>query len=100
MEFTSFHLHIIAKYFNTIQDYVNLMKTCKEYKNVIDYIKYNPIDIVDFRVFKNLKEIHIYNDSMIPIYSLPTVIWYPVSYARYLKSNDKVKYKYFFFVQM
>ena len=40
MFFTSYHMYIIAKYFNSIEDYINLLKTCKEYKNVVDLIKY------------------------------------------------------------
>jgi len=82
-------MYIIAKYFNSVEDYINLLKTCKEYKNVIDLIKYNPIDIIDFNVFKNIETIHIYNSSVIPIYNAPTIIWYDVSYSTVRKNKNK-----------
>ena len=37
---TNHELLIISKYFNSISDYINLIKTNKEYKDTIEQFKY------------------------------------------------------------
>ena len=47
----SYLIQIISKYLNSIEDYKNITKTCKEYQYVIDNFKYNPISIHDYNKF-------------------------------------------------
>ena len=42
-ELNSHCIMIISKYFNSIHDYINIVKCCKEYSNTINQYKYNPI---------------------------------------------------------
>ena len=55
---SQFELMIISKYFETIQDYINVSKTCKNY-NIINNYEYNPlpIDIEQILIFENLNTI-------------------------------------------
>ena len=41
---------IVSKYLNTIQDYINLTKTCKNYKNIPDNFLYRKakLDLVAY----------------------------------------------------
>lgn len=61
-------LFIVSKYFNNINDYANLEKTCKTYGFITDEYKYNPIPISEnneklFKIFKNIETYHFYIDS-------------------------------------
>ena len=58
---------IVSKYFDSIDDYINLAKTNKDY-NIIDNFKYNPISIRNENekgVFKNIETSHIYEGQSI-----------------------------------
>ena len=37
---------IVSNYFNDINDYINISKTCKNYSDIIDSFKFNPIPIL------------------------------------------------------
>ena len=57
---------IISKYFNTIHDYINIVKSCKEYSNIITQYKYNPIPINNTKereIFNNIEEYHYYKEK-------------------------------------
>jgi len=66
----SYHdILIVSKYFNDINDYINLAKTNKNY-NILNLYRYNPIDIIEnnkitlkyLKFFPNIETLHIYND--------------------------------------
>ena len=62
----SYCVLIISKYFNTIKDYINIVKCSKEYSNVIEKYKYNPIPFNNKKereIFNNIEEYHYYNES-------------------------------------
>ena len=57
---------IISKYFNTINDYINIEKCCKEYRGLIEQLKYNPIPLKNIKereLFKNIETCHYYNEK-------------------------------------
>ena len=49
---------IIGKYFRSNCDYINLVKTCKKYSQILLMYRYNPIG--DDRLFKNIETQHFY----------------------------------------
>ena len=55
----------IGKYLESSNDYINLMKVNKKYKNLTRIYRYNPIE--DTRLFKNMETQHIYtkNDTIV-----------------------------------
>ena len=57
-----FELTIIGKYFNSFNDYINLIKTNKLYSNILDNYHYNPISLNYklFKYFKNIETFHYY----------------------------------------
>jgi len=49
---------IIAKYLETNNDYINLIKTCKKYKDLLSFYKFNPIS--DPTLFESIQTQHFY----------------------------------------
>ena len=58
-ELTKYHIMNVAKYFETNTDFINLMKVSKEYKDIVNFFRYNPIS--DPSLFINMKEQVFYN---------------------------------------
>ena len=90
---------ITAKYLNTIDDYINLSKTNKDFENVIDNFNYNPIPItindnLSQKLFNNIKYYHIYDNNNISTINSAQkiVIWNPTSIYDCL-FDDKHIYK-------
>ena len=52
------HLLIIGKYFNNRNDYINVIKLCKKYNELIECYYYNPIS--DYELFENMQTQRIY----------------------------------------
>ena len=50
---------MISKYFSWINDYINIEKTCKEYKGIIEQYHFNPIPLNNE---KELFELYVYTD--------------------------------------
>jgi hypothetical protein len=51
-------LMIIGKYFNTNEDFINVMKVNKKYQELVLMYKFNPIS--DISLFKNIQTQHFY----------------------------------------
>jgi hypothetical protein len=63
------------KYFNSNNDFINLMKVSKNYQDIVDDLDYNPIS--DISLFKNLLFQHHYNkDEQIYSKALKHIVWY------------------------
>ena len=52
---------IVGKYFQTAQDFINLMKVRRCYKILVEMYRYNPIS--DATLFKNIQTQHIYTED-------------------------------------
>ena len=50
---------IIGKYLESNADFINVMKVCKKYKELVSMYKFNPIS--DISLFKNIQTQHFYN---------------------------------------
>ena len=62
----TYSMLIVSKYFNTIDDYITIEKTCKNYRGIIEYFQYNPISIKkeeDVQIFKNIKNYQYYENT-------------------------------------
>ena len=60
-----FDLTIIGKYFNNFNDFVNLIKTNKEYSNILSNYHFNPISLTHnlFKYFSNIQTFHYYTSE-------------------------------------
>ena len=59
----SYNLMIVAKYFNSTQDYINLELSTPKAKNMMHRFKFNPISLDTFNVkfFDTVDTLHIYS---------------------------------------
>ncbi|EDR25008.1 hypothetical protein, conserved [Entamoeba dispar SAW760] len=85
---------ITSKYFNDINDFINLEIGVKRFQGNIERFHFNPIPLNKYsrKLFPNIETFHIYNkkdeifkDGRI----FKQVIWYPVNYSKYLKKKEK-----------
>ena len=85
---------IVSKYFNKINDYINIIKTCKEYNNILNLLYYNPIPFNEriYKYFKNIQTLHLYSLHDFEDINIPKIIWYNVNYETY-KNNETNIYK-------
>ena len=85
---------IVGKYFNTINDYINIEKCCREYNGLIEQFHFNPIPLrnkKEIELFKNLETYHYYSEKEINISDeriKQCIHWENVSYSLW-KENEK-----------
>ncbi|BFU24699.1 Leucine rich repeats (6 copies), putative [Entamoeba histolytica] len=85
---------IVSKYFEDINDFINLEIGIKRFRGNMERFHFNPIPLNEYsrKLFPNIETFHIYNekdevfkDGKIFKY----VIWYKVNYSRYLEENEE-----------
>ena len=54
------YIMIVGKYFETNADFINIMKVCKKYKELVLMYKFNPIS--DISLFENIQTQHFYKE--------------------------------------
>lgn len=82
---------IVGKYFESDDDFINLMKVCKKYEELVLMYKFNPIS--DPYMFENIQTQHFYNrnDIWFKVPGLSKYIyWDPPYYITRNKANDTV----------
>ena len=69
------HLHIVSRYFNSIDDFVHLEMGVKSCRGNLERFKYNPVSINDqtIKLFPNIKVMHIYReeDKILQLTNMP-----------------------------
>lgn len=89
---------IISKYFITNKDFINIIKVCKKYKELLELFKFNPIS--NPILFSNIQTQYFYNNQDF-IYALPNMYRY-IYFGEFNKYqinkikeiNIKKQYKY------
>ncbi|GAB1219470.1 hypothetical protein ENUP19_0036G0041 [Entamoeba nuttalli] len=86
---------IVSKYFEDINDFINLEMGVKRFQGNMERFHFNPIPLNQYsrKLFPNIETFHIYNkeneifeDGRIFKY----VIWYKVNYSKYLKEKKEM----------
>ncbi|EAL46591.1 leucine rich repeat protein bspa family [Entamoeba histolytica] len=86
---------IVSKYFDDINDFINLEIGVKRFQGNMERFHFNPIPLNQYsrKLFPNIETFHIYNiydevfeDGRIFKY----VIWYKVDYSRYLEEKEEM----------
>ncbi|EDR23070.1 hypothetical protein EDI_024880, partial [Entamoeba dispar SAW760] len=85
---------ITSKYFNDINDFINLEMGVKRFQGNMERFHFNPIPLNHYsrKLFPNIETFYIYNyndeifkDGRI----FKQVIWYTVNYSTYLKEKEQ-----------
>ena len=66
LQLNPYCMSLASKYFNSIDDYVNVEKTCRGYRGTIEQFKYNPIPLTtrnERNVFSGIEMYHFYNTN-------------------------------------
>ena len=85
-------IFIISKYFENDEDYINLVKTKKDY-NILDLYRYNPIELTDknIKLFKNIEYYHIYKKESLNylenINIKNIIVWARINYSKAFLKN-------------
>lgn len=93
-ELTVNFIQIIGKYFNSNEDFVNLMKVNKKYKELVSMYHFNPISEIE--LFENIETQHFYKEEDLKnkIDNLfKYVYWIEKTYKDYLKKENKEIFK-------
>ncbi|GAB1222424.1 hypothetical protein ENUP19_0108G0018 [Entamoeba nuttalli] len=86
---------IVSKYFEDINDFINLEMGVKRFEGNMERFHFNPIPLNQYsrKLFPNIETFHIYNkedeifdDGRI----FKQIIWYNVSYSKYLKEKEEM----------
>ena len=58
-------LFIASRYLSSVEDEINLVKTCKRMRNNMEKYHYNPMSLTEKTIlyFPNVETLHIYNRS-------------------------------------
>ena len=85
---------IVAKYFETANDFINVIKLNSRYKDICAMYFYNPIS--DIRLFPKVQTQHFYNKEDIKyringLYKY--IFWNQVDQVVFLKKKDNEEYK-------
>ena len=82
-------LTIISKYFDSLNDFINIIKVSKQYLQIPLQFHYNPFDLpfnntnemkVIQELFKNINEIHYYSPQDFPHFLNKSIIHFTVKY--------------------
>ncbi|EDR23897.1 hypothetical protein, conserved [Entamoeba dispar SAW760] len=94
MKLGHYEIMITSKYFNDINDFINLEIGIKRFQGNMERFHFNPIPLNQYsrKLFTNIETFHIYNkddeifnDGKI----FKKVIWYLVNYSTYLKEKEQ-----------
>ena len=75
-------MYVIAKYFESVYDFINAEKTNKEFRGLFESFYYNPISTISEKeraLFKNMKTYHMYEEEGER---------YQIKYPKYTKENE------------
>ena len=90
-----FDMQIICKYFRYSTDFINIMKVCKKYKQLVQSLRFNPIRLtkLNFNLFKNIETQYIFTkyDFILPEF-VKKIVMYRVNYQD-VKNNTTDVFK-------
>ncbi|KAL7718456.1 hypothetical protein QTN25_004376 [Entamoeba marina] len=96
----SYSMLIVSKYFETANDFINVMCVCKKFKETTEKLRYNPIPITSLKLFPKIQTQYLYTKNDTKIEKINEYqIWYEVDYEEYLKFKEvnikchHIKYK-------
>ena len=85
---------ILGKYLETPRDFINVMKVCKRYEELVSMYKFNPIS--DISLFENIQTQHFYDENDIRNKKnnlFQYIYWYIVNYDDIINKNKNEIFK-------
>ncbi|KAL7712295.1 hypothetical protein QTN25_010076 [Entamoeba marina] len=92
----SYSMLICSKYFETSQDFINLICVNSKFKETTEKLRFNPIPIKSLKLFPKIQTQYLYDEDDKKIERINNYeIWYKIDYDQYLKFKDNnTKYHY------
>ncbi|KAL7717535.1 hypothetical protein QTN25_004938 [Entamoeba marina] len=89
----SYSLLIVSKYFETSQDFINVICVNSKFKETTEKLRYNPISITSKKLFPKIQTQYLYNRKDKIFNDIQHhEIWYTITYHKYLKfKNNNIK---------
>ena len=87
-ELTIDFIMIVGKYFKTNADFINIMKVCKKYQELVLMYKFNPIS--DIKLFENIQTQYFYNKDDIKNKKnglFRYIHWYRIDYNELIENK-------------
>ena len=94
-----YDLMIVAKYFNSTQDYINLELSTPKAKDMMHRFKFNaiPLDTFNINFFDTVETLHLYSrgdNHFKEKEYYKRIIWYEVTYSEFKRNtNESIIYK-------
>ncbi|KAL7717090.1 Leucine rich repeat protein bspa family [Entamoeba marina] len=90
----SYSMLISSKYFESSQDFINLICVNSKFRETTEKLRFNPISITSLKLFPNIQTQYLYSRSCLKIEGIVKYeIWYTVTYDEYLKyKENNIKY--------
>ncbi|KAL7712931.1 hypothetical protein QTN25_009415 [Entamoeba marina] len=86
----SYSLLIVSKYFESTQDYINIICVCKKFKETTEKLRYNPIPITSLKLFPKIQTQYLYTKSDIKIEGIDSYEkWYEVNYDELFNTQEE-----------
>ena len=94
----SYSLMVVSKYFNTIDDFINMELGIPKTKGNMEKFHFNPIALDQWsrKFFTSLETLHLYSEEDEKFESetfFKKVVWYRMEYGVWMKENENVQYK-------
>ena len=91
----NYSIFIASRFFDNLQDYINLEMGVKRFRGNLDKFFYNPILLTEetMKFFPNVKTLHVYNESD-PLLEGGRIQWYCIWYEVDCTQSLEMKEKY------
>ncbi|KAL7717051.1 Leucine rich repeat containing protein BspA family protein [Entamoeba marina] len=93
----SYSMMITSKYFNSENDFINMICVNSKFKDTLDKFHFNPIPVTNTKLFPKMQTQYHYSPDSIFLHDIENhLYWYPVSYQTQQSmknSNYKIIFK-------
>ncbi|KAL7719290.1 hypothetical protein QTN25_003656 [Entamoeba marina] len=86
----SYSILICSKYFETKQDFINIICVCKKFKETTEKLRYNPISINTLKLFPKIQTQYLYDKEENIMNNVKQHrITYTVDFEEFMKTKDR-----------
>ncbi|KAL7719710.1 Leucine rich repeat containing protein BspA family protein [Entamoeba marina] len=82
----SYSLLIVSKYFESKEDFMNVICVNSKFKQTTEKLRYNPISIISLKLFPKIQTQYLYDENDMKIKGITNYeIWYKIDYEKIFK---------------
>ncbi|KAL7717251.1 Leucine rich repeat containing protein BspA family protein [Entamoeba marina] len=79
---------VVSKYFETPQDYINIVCVNSKFKETTKKLRFNPISITSLKLFPKIQTQYLYGENDVKIEGINNYeIWYGVDPVEYIQKK-------------